>query len=143
MTDDESQIRALIGRWAEAVHAGDLDVVLADHAADIVMFDVPPPNDGVRGIDAYRRPGRRSSNGNDEERRSRSSSLDVTAGREVAFAHALLRCGTAEELERTRRTGCDYIGLRKDGDRWIVPHEHHSFPVAVGTETATAYRRHG
>ena len=54
MTDDESQIRALIGRWAEAVHAGDLDVVLADHAADIVMFDVPPPNDGVRGIEAYR-----------------------------------------------------------------------------------------
>jgi ketosteroid isomerase-like protein len=54
VTDDETQIRALIGRWAEAVHAGDLDVVLTDHAADIVMFDVPPPNDGVRGIDAYR-----------------------------------------------------------------------------------------
>jgi ketosteroid isomerase-like protein len=54
MTDDETQIRALIERWAEAVHAGELDVVLADHATDIVMFDVPPPNDGVRGIEAYR-----------------------------------------------------------------------------------------
>ena len=48
------QIRALIERWATAVHAGDLDAVLADHADDIVMFDVPPPHDGVRGIDAYR-----------------------------------------------------------------------------------------
>jgi ketosteroid isomerase-like protein len=54
MTDDEAHIRTLIERWADAVHAGDLDGVFADHATDIVMFDVPPPNDGVRGIDAYR-----------------------------------------------------------------------------------------
>jgi len=54
MTDDEAQIRALIERWALAVHEGDLEAVLADHADDIVMFDVPPPEDGVRGIEAYR-----------------------------------------------------------------------------------------
>jgi ketosteroid isomerase-like protein len=54
MTDNETQICALIERWADAVHAGDLDGVLADHSADIVMFDVPLPKDGVRGIDAYR-----------------------------------------------------------------------------------------
>lgn len=53
MTDDESQIRTLIERWAQAVHVGDLDAVLADHAADIVMFDVPPPNEGLRGIEAH------------------------------------------------------------------------------------------
>ena len=52
--NDESDIRTLIERWATAVHAGDLDGVLADHADDIVMFDVPPPEDGVRGIEAYR-----------------------------------------------------------------------------------------
>ena len=51
---DQDQIRTLIEHWAEAVHAGDLDGVLADHAPDIVMYDVPPPYDGVRGIDAYR-----------------------------------------------------------------------------------------
>ena len=44
----------LVERWAEAVHSGDIDGVLADHAEDIVMFDVPPPHDGVRGIAAYR-----------------------------------------------------------------------------------------
>ena len=54
MADDSHQVRDLITRWAEAVHDGDLASVLADHAADIVMFDVPPPHDGVRGIDAYR-----------------------------------------------------------------------------------------
>src|SRR5260370_38605998 len=51
---DEQQIRDLIERWATAVHDGDLPAVLADHAPGIVMFDVPPPEQGVRGIEAYR-----------------------------------------------------------------------------------------
>ena len=55
--------------------------------------------------------------------------LDVTAGADVAFAHALLRCGTPEDLRehpdhRLRLT----IGLRKVDGRWVVTHEHHSFP---------------
>src|SRR4051812_50054491 len=51
---DETAIRELIFRWAEAAHTGDLETVLADHDPNIVMFDVPPPYDGIRGIDAYR-----------------------------------------------------------------------------------------
>ncbi len=86
---DEARIRELIGRWAEAVHRGDLDEVLADHAGDILMFDVPPSHGGVRG----------------------------------------LRCGTAADHaadpgRRLRPT----IGLRNEGGRWLVAHEHHSFP---------------
>src|SRR3954469_4945952 len=93
------EIRELITRWAAAVHTGDLETVLADHAHDIVMFDVPPPYDGVRGIDAYRDtwPGFF-----DWQRRGATFaivSLDVTAGSDVAYAHALLRCGTRQELE--------------------------------------------
>src|ERR687896_2227165 len=98
MADNEDQIRNLIHRWAEAVHAGDLDTVLADHAGDIVMFDVPPPEEGVRGLDAYRETWPPFF----EWQRSGASfevvSLDVTAGADVAFAWALLRCGTAAEL---------------------------------------------
>jgi ketosteroid isomerase-like protein len=54
MADDEQQIRALIERWAAAVHGGDMEGVLAAHSDDILMFDVPPPYEGVRGIAAYR-----------------------------------------------------------------------------------------
>ena len=54
MPDNERHIRALIEEWVAAVHRGDMNGVLADHAKDIVMFDVPPPYEGVRGIDAYR-----------------------------------------------------------------------------------------
>ena len=41
MPSNEEQIRNLIERWAEAVHAGDLPIVVANHADDIVMYDVP------------------------------------------------------------------------------------------------------
>jgi uncharacterized protein (TIGR02246 family) len=131
MPSDEDQIRTLIERWAAAVHEGDLARVVEDHADDIVMFDVPPPYDGVRGIDAYRETWPPFF---EWQRRGASFeivSLDVTAGDDVAYAHALLRCGTERELaaqpeNRLRLT----IGLRREGGRWVVAHEHHSFPDA-------------
>ena len=122
------EIEQLIRRWAEAVHSGDLDVVVSGHDADIVMFDVPPPHDGVRGLQAYRH----TWPGFFEWQASGASfdivELEVTEGQDVAFAWALLKCGTpegfADEPDRRLRLT---VGLRKQGDRWIVVHEHHSF----------------
>jgi uncharacterized protein (TIGR02246 family) len=130
MTTDEQQIRDLIERWAAAVHAGDLDGVLADHADDIVMFDVPPPDDGVRGIDAYRETWPPFFEWQARGASFEIVSLDVTAGEDAAFAQALLRCGSRQELEehpdhRLRLT----VGLRREHGRWVVSHEHHSFPA--------------
>src|ERR1700759_3704591 len=88
MTDEE-HVRELIERWVAAVHLGDLPTVLAGHAPDIVMFDVPPPYQGVRGIDAYRE----TWPGFFEWQASGAAfaieALEVTAGAEVAFAVAL------------------------------------------------------
>ena len=128
--NDEQEIRALITRWAAAVHNGDLETTLADHASDIVMFDVPPPEDGIRGIDAYRKAWPPFF----EFQRSGASfeivELQVSAGDSVAYAFALLRCGTPKELaehpdKRLRLT----LGLRKSNGRWSVAHEHHSFTI--------------
>jgi uncharacterized protein (TIGR02246 family) len=126
--DDATQVRSLIERWADAVHAGDLDAVLAHHDAEIVMFDVPPPEEGVRGIDAYRATWPPFFQWQRKGASFEIVSLDVTAGDDVAFAHALLRCGTPDELQRdpTRRLRLT-IGLRKQRGRWTVTHEHHSF----------------
>jgi uncharacterized protein (TIGR02246 family) len=126
----EQEIRTLIERWAEAVHAGDLDAVLADHADDIVMFDVPPPDDGVRGLDAYRETWPPFFEWQAGGASFEIVSLEITAGEDVAYAHALLRCGTPEELaanpeRRLRLT----LGLRKKDGSWVVAHEHHSFPL--------------
>jgi len=129
MGHDGREIRALIERWSGAVRAGDLDGVLADHADDIVMFDVPPPEEGVRGIVAYRDTWPPFFDWLASGAVFEIASLDVTAGTDVAYAHALLRCGTPEHLaarptHRLRLT----IGLRKERGRWVVAHEHHSFP---------------
>jgi len=129
MTEDEKYISALIERWAKTVHAGDLDGVLADHSSDIVMFDVPPPNEGVRGIDAYRATWPPFFEWQRKGASFEIVSLDVTAGDDVAFAHALLRCGTDEQLEKDPDNRLRLsIGLRKQSGRWGVSHEHHSFP---------------
>jgi len=57
-------------------------------------------------------------------------SLEVNAGDDVAFAYALLRCGTPDELtENPARRLRLTIGLRKHSGRWVVAHEHHSFPL--------------
>ena len=127
-TQDEVRIRDLIKNWATAVHTGDLTAVLADHSPDIVMFDVPPPENGVRGLEEYRETWPPFFQWQASGAMFEIVRLDVTAGDDVAFAHALLRCGTPDELESdpTRRLRLS-IGLRKEGDRWVVAHEHHSF----------------
>ena len=128
MGDDELEIRDLVLRWADAVHEGDLDTVLADHAEDIVMFDVPPPEDGVRGIEAYRATWPPFFEFQASGACFDIVELDVTAGTDVAWAWALLRCGREEHLrehpdQRLRLS----LGLRKAAGRWVVAHEHHSF----------------
>ncbi|MFE2977422.1 YybH family protein [Streptomyces sp. NPDC059258] len=129
MRDNAEQVRVLVERWAEAVHQGRLDTVVADHAEDIVMFDVPPPYRGVRGADAYREVWPDFFAWQAQGAAFDIEELEVTAGQDVAFAHALVRCGTEDELTshpelRLRLT----LGLRREAGRWVVAHEHHSFP---------------
>jgi ketosteroid isomerase-like protein len=54
--------------------------------------------------------------------------LNVSAGNDVAFAHALLRCGTPELEKNPANLLRLSIGLRKQSGRWVVSHAHHSFP---------------
>ena len=122
------EIEELIRTWAAAVHAGDLETVLAFHTDDIVMFDVPPPHEGVRGLGAYRETWPGFFDWQATGASFEIVELEVTEGADVAFAWALLRCNTPETLaehpeERLRLT----VGLRRQDERWVVAHEHHSF----------------
>jgi uncharacterized protein (TIGR02246 family) len=125
---DADVIRQLILRWADAAHTGDMEAVLANHDPNIVQFDVPPPYDGVRGLEAYRETWPPFFEWQRQGAVLEIVELDVTAGDDVAFAYALARCGTPEDLaanpdNRLRMT----FGLRKHDDRWVVTHEHGSF----------------
>jgi uncharacterized protein (TIGR02246 family) len=129
--DAHDRVEALIRRWAEAVNRADLDAVLVDHADDIVMFDVPPPHAGNRGMAEYRASWPPFMEWQSSGAVFELTELDVTAGEDVAYAFALLRCGTAKEFDedpdrRLRLT----LGLRKQDGRWVVAHEHHSFALS-------------
>jgi uncharacterized protein (TIGR02246 family) len=128
MDDDTRHNEALIRRWADAVHTRNLAAVVEYHGHDIVMFDVPPPDGGVRGIEAYREVWPPFFEWQRQGALFEIEELDVTADGDVAFAWALLRCGMPDEIERdpTIRLRLT-IGLRRRDGRWVVTHEHHSF----------------
>lgn len=118
----EAEISAMLDDWAAAVRAHDIAGAVRHRSAAIVMFDVPEPLQ-CRGLDAYRDtwalyfqdPG---------SRRFELLETQITAGVDVAFVTALLRC-TMADTPAGRLT----LGLRRIDASWVVEHEHHSFPV--------------
>ena len=87
---DEQQIRELIERWVRAVQSQDIEGILDDHAADIVMYDVPKPYRGNRGIHEYRDSWPQFFDWLRTGAIFELEMLDVVAGSDVAFAYALL-----------------------------------------------------
>jgi uncharacterized protein (TIGR02246 family) len=128
-TNEESAVRQVIESWAAAVRARNYDGILANHAPDLVMFDVPPPFESV-GLDAYRKSWDLFLGWSTGPVRFTIHDMTVLAGSDVAFAFARMSCygpdaeGKPEVLD-FRLT----IGLKKIGGRWLIAHEHHSIPA--------------
>jgi uncharacterized protein (TIGR02246 family) len=128
----ENGIRAVIEAWADAVRRHDLPGILAHHEPDIVMFDVPPPLQS-RGLDEYRKTWDLFFRYHEPAQAFDIEELAITAGDDVAFAAAIMRCGSATVGGPPEDGGFLFrltIGLRNvDGD-WRIAHEHHSVPAA-------------
>ena len=125
MTDDmtnELAIRAMLDRWAHAACAGDMEGVLADHAEDILMFDVPLPLQSA-GIAAYRRTWELFFASNEAgPHRFVLRDVKVLAGRDVGVAYGVLEIGGAALCRLT-------VAFQRAPHGWRVVHEHHSMPV--------------
>ena len=129
-TADEAAIRALVEKWASAVRAKDIGRILASHSPEILMFDVPPPLVS-KGIDAYRKTWEVFFAWADDPVIFDFLEMEVTAGEDVAFVTALMKCaGTETNGERIKLEFRLTMGLRKIDGRWIVMHEHHSIPAS-------------
>jgi uncharacterized protein (TIGR02246 family) len=130
--DEEVAIRRLIEDWASAVRAKDINGVVAHHTHDVLMYDVPPPT-AVRGLAAYRETWPPFFDALTEGAAAFDIvELQVTAGDTVAFATALLRCGSQEELAKDPTPQLRLtVGLRKGDGVWTIAHEHHSFPAGA------------
>jgi uncharacterized protein (TIGR02246 family) len=120
MATDEEQVRDLITAWETAVQQQDMAAVLARHAPDILMFDVPEPIQ-AKGMAEYQETWELFFRYNTPGVASfHLRELEVIASDTVAAAHALLDAGD----DKCRLT----IVLQKfDGD-WMIVHEHHSSP---------------
>ena len=128
MTSNETEIREIIRNWAAAVRNKNIDAILAHHADDIVMYDVPPPFESV-GLNAYRKTWdlfyRYTKPGVFE-----ILDLHITAGEDVAFCFTKMKCEDKTKTEdfsplEFRLT----IGLKKINGQWMILHEHHSVPA--------------
>ena len=129
-TKDEAAIRELVESWAKAVRAKNLNGILANHSTDVLMFDVPPPLQSS-GIEAYKKTWELFFSWSQDSGVFDITEMNITAGDDVAFVTALLRCaGTEKNGERIELEFRLTIGLRKIGGQWIVMHEHHSIPAS-------------
>jgi ketosteroid isomerase-like protein len=94
------------------------------------MFDVPPPMQS-KGIEAYRKSWDLFFSWSDDPVVFDIKDIDITAGIDVAFVAALMRCARTEENgQRIELQFRLTIGLRKIDDQWTVLHEHHSIPAS-------------
>jgi uncharacterized protein (TIGR02246 family) len=125
--NNEILIRQLVENWAKAVRDKDMDLILAHHADDIVMFDVPEPFQSI-GIDAYRKtwdmffkytePGVFD-----------IQQLKIIADENIAFCIAIMKC--SDKINGGDFVPLDFrltIGLKKINNQWTIIHEHHSIP---------------
>jgi ketosteroid isomerase-like protein len=92
---DEAEIRQLVENWAGAVRRRDVDGILRSHSPDMLMFDVPPPLQS-KGIDAYRATWDPFFSWSHDPVVFDIEEMTVTAGEDVAFVAALMRCAGTE-----------------------------------------------
>ena len=126
---DTNELETMIRRWEQAICDGELSAVIADHADDLRIFDVPEPLQ-MTGLDAYRESWRLFFDHNPAgPNRFRITDLRVVAGATVAFAHGLLVIGRGPDAH-CRLTLC----FEKRQDGWQFVHEHHSMPIRLGAD---------
>ncbi len=128
---DEDRIKNLLETWADAVSRHDLPAILAHHEPDMVMFDVPLPLQ-CKGIDAYKQTWDLFFRHHKPGAGFPIEELAITAGQDVAFAVAIMRCPPDSSCNPADKDGFLFrltVGLRKVDGQWRIAHEHHSVPA--------------
>ena len=130
-TPDESQVHALLEAWATATRQNRKNDVLANHAANVLIYDVLPPMK-YEGAASYRRSWDEWQPETQGEGQFNLEEVAITAGTDVAFASCFIRCGgtlpnghTFEDI--VRATFC----LQKHDSAWQIAHQHISKPYQI------------
>jgi len=133
-----TEIRAVVGELEAAMRAGDATAVVALYAADAVRYDLAPPLRHT-GEEVHDAAGLQSwFDGFGGSVGYEVHDLAVTAGDGVAFAYSLNKMYDPSPEGRFelwfRATYC----LVRDGERWLLAHEHTSTPFYMDGSFAAA-----
>lgn len=121
---NEQQIRQRTETWAQAVRERDTDKILAFHAQDFLLFDVPPPLKS-KGLEAYRKTWEELFYRYTKPGVFHFYDLQVTASEEVAFCTATMWC--EDNADGLGFKPLDFrltIGLKKIAGQWWIVHDH-------------------
>lgn len=128
-TTNEAAIRELLEQWADATRFNKQNDVLANHASDVIIFDVLPPLQ-YESADAYHQSWDEWQPTTEGPGIFEIHDLKITAGDDVAFAYGLIRCGgtkpdgkTFEDWVRATFCLCNIDG------KWRITHQHISMPI--------------
>ena len=138
MSNEESKLRDLVERYAQAVRARDVKALVGFYVEDVVAFDVVSPLQR-RGVQAVRRRA--------EEwfaqfegplgYEIRDLRLDVGENQDIAFSSSLNgvdgRTKDGQEIKMWIRVT---VGYRKLAGEWRIVHEHVSVPFDMKTMKA-------
>lgn len=127
---DEQAIHNILIAWGDNTRLDRKDDVLANHAADLLIYDVLPPMK-YESAAAYRASWDEWQPETAGEGIFEFQDLKITAGSDVGFAHGFIRCGgttpNGKKFEDTvRATFC----LKKINGEWQVAHQHVSKPLS-------------
>lgn len=133
---DEALLRQLIERQQRSICAGDIDSVMALYKEDAIIFDVKPPYQ-TSGSGAIRQLWEDCMPGHSSPLKVETRDMTLTTGGKLAFAHWLWRFTGLDETHPAMQTWIRTTGTyRKDGDRWLIVHEHSSVPFDPETGRA-------
>lgn len=127
-TSDEAEHWETIAGWSKAVRDENLDGIRADHAPDILTFDVRPPFLSC-GLVAYMATWQTFFAWKAKPVEFDFHDVTITAGNDVAFATAIGRCGDLSSGKKVQLEFRLTMGLRERAGRWRIVHEHHSLPA--------------
>lgn len=136
MASTQSEVKALLDSWSQAIRQRDIDRLMPLYAPDIIYFDCVPPLQFV-GHAAVRKNFLRWFDSWNSDIGVEIRELKILASEDVAFASMLH--GTSG----TRKSGdeVDYwlratVGCRRIDQAWLITHEHISVPVDFKTGSA-------
>ena len=124
-----AEVMAVLDRRVEAVRAKDIDRMMPLYSPDIVYFDIIPPHQFV-GAGELRRNFLRWFAEYQDDIGLETHDLSAAASGDIAFAHMIhpdsgTRRSGEEVVVWVRSTVC----LQRIDDRWLITHEHISFPI--------------